>query len=163
MSPPVQRNYSSSGDGYSPTTLTRREALRRLGGGYGYLAFASLLAEEAIRSAPLARGASTETSPLAAKLPHFPPKAKRVIFLYMSGGPSQVDTFDPKPRLRVDNGKPLPLDISKLLIGAPTAVGPILESPFNCLSGNNVAYPCVPWTTLVLQVNPKASTTFDLC
>ena len=46
--------------------------------------------------------------PLAPKPPHFPAKAKRVIFLFMHGGPSHLDTFDPKPRLTRDHGKPLP-------------------------------------------------------
>lgn len=47
-------------------------------------------------------------SPLAPKIPHFPPKVKRVIFLFMHGGPSSIDIFDPKPRLYTDNGKPVP-------------------------------------------------------
>src|SRR5262249_29130383 len=64
---------------------------------------AALLAEEA-RAAP---------NPLALRPPHFPAKARRVIFLFMPGGPSQVDTFDPKPRLTRDNGKPSP----KLYLG----------------------------------------------
>jgi hypothetical protein len=87
------------------TTLTRRQLLRRMGGGFGSLALAGLLAEEA-------RGAHG-TNPLAVKPPHFPARAKRVIFLFMPGGPSQVDTFDPKPRLTQDNGKPAP----KLYLG----------------------------------------------
>jgi Protein of unknown function (DUF1501) len=129
MSLPIQRNLPMP-DWQSSAILTRREALRHLGGGFGYLAFASLLAEEAIRSDSLARGAATETNSLAAKPPHFPPKAKRVIFLFMDGGPSQVDTFDPKPRLHVDHGKPCPIDISKLRITAPGDVGFLMESPF---------------------------------
>ena len=64
--------------------------------GFGYLALAGLMAEQAaadrrIRSRP--------------KAPHFPPKAKRVIFLFMKGGPSHVDTFDYKPQLTADDGK----------------------------------------------------------
>ena len=69
----------------APTT--RREMLARCANGFGGVALASLLANEA------------RANPLAAKKPHFTPKAKSVIFLYMDGGPSQVDTFDPKPRL----------------------------------------------------------------
>ena len=52
--------------------------------------------------------------PLAPRPPQFPARAKRVIFLFMSGGPSHVDTFDPKPRLDRDNGKPLPFEMPHL-------------------------------------------------
>jgi hypothetical protein len=57
----------------------------------------------------LAEAATSVDNPLALRQPHFPPKAKRVIFLFMHGGPSSVDTFDPKPRLTIDDGKPLPI------------------------------------------------------
>src|SRR5262249_58607782 len=66
-------------------------------------------------------------SPPAARPPHFPPRAKRVLFLFMSGGPSHVDTFDPKPRLTKDNGKPLPFEMPKLV---RTKTGNLLASPF---------------------------------
>src|SRR6516164_3827852 len=78
---------------------TRRQWLRRVRNGFGSLALASLLADEAT---------AATANPLAVKAPHFRPRAKRVIFLFMPGGPSQVDTFDPKPRLAKDNGKPSP-------------------------------------------------------
>ncbi|MEI6433125.1 MAG: DUF1501 domain-containing protein, partial [bacterium] len=68
---------------------TRREMLKDCANGFGALALTALLGEEA-RSA-------TSANPLAPKPPMFPVKAKRVIFLFMHGGPSQVDTFDPKP------------------------------------------------------------------
>ncbi|HVK04240.1 MAG TPA: DUF1501 domain-containing protein [Armatimonadaceae bacterium] len=79
--------------------LTRREMLAQSGVGFGWLALATLLGEEAARAAEAA-------NPLAPKKPHFAPRAKRVIFLFMHGGPSQVDTFDPKPLLTRENGKP---------------------------------------------------------
>src|SRR5207248_11034375 len=60
-----------------------------------------------------ASAASAATNPLAPRVPHFPARARRVIFLFMPGGPSQVDTFDPKPRLTRDHGKPSP----KLYLG----------------------------------------------
>ncbi len=72
--------------------------LKDCANGFGALALTALLGEEA-RSA-------TSANPLAPKPPMFPVKAKRVIFLFMHGGPSQVDTFDPKPLLTRDNGKP---------------------------------------------------------
>lgn len=77
------------------TALSRRDALRTLSAGFGYLAFAGLAAAETERQ-PAAR---------TARKPHFEPRAKRVIFLCMRGGPSHVDTFDYKPRLKQDHGK----------------------------------------------------------
>ncbi len=78
--------------------FSRREVLKTLSGGFGYLAFAGLAAQAAESDAPKA-------SPLAPKQPHFPARAKHVIFLCMSGGPSHVDTFDYKPKLNEDSGK----------------------------------------------------------
>src|SRR5262245_30356364 len=83
--------------------LSRRDFLFRTGMGLGALGLAPLLAEE---SAPAA--ASASTSPLAARAPHFAPKAKRVVHFFLNGGPSQVDTFDPKPALAKYAGQPLP-------------------------------------------------------
>ena len=77
---------------------TRRTLLKSTGAGFGYLAFAAMAQEAAARD--VGKG------PLAPKAPHFPAKAKRVIFLCMDGGPSHVDTFDYKPRLSADDGKP---------------------------------------------------------
>ncbi|HYP12384.1 MAG TPA: DUF1501 domain-containing protein [Bryobacteraceae bacterium] len=79
---------------------SRREMLCRCATGFGGLALASLLAESQ------ARGAE---DPLAPKKPHHPAKAKSVIFLFMDGGPSQMDTFDPKPRLRQEHGNSIPM------------------------------------------------------
>lgn len=75
--------------------FTRREILKSATAGFGYLAFASLANAEAAKN-----------NPLAPSSPHFPGTAKRVIFLCMSGGPSHVDTFDYKPQLIKDHGKP---------------------------------------------------------
>ena len=77
--------------------FSRRNALKIASAGFGYLAFASLLDKVA-----QAEGTS---SPLLPKNPHFPAKAKRVIFLCMQGGPSHVDSFDYKPQLMEDHGK----------------------------------------------------------
>jgi hypothetical protein len=77
--------------------LSRREVLRRAGAGFGSLALAGILAREA----------------KAGDLPHFKPRAKSVIFLFMGGGPSQVDTFDPKPVLKQLHGKEVPPSIAK--------------------------------------------------
>src|SRR5262249_37323510 len=96
----------------------RRQALRHFANGFGLLALASLCAEEA---------SAASQNPLAVRPPHFTPKARRVIFLFMSGGPSHVDTFDPKPRLDRDTGKPLPFEMPKLV---RTKTGNLLKSPF---------------------------------
>ena len=77
--------------------FTRRHLLQTTASGFGYLAF-SALAQAQERAA--------DANPLAPKRPHFAAKAKRVIFLCMDGGPSHVDTFDYKPKLIADNGKP---------------------------------------------------------
>ena len=86
----------------SAQTSDRRDFIRNAGCGFGALALAAMLAEES------AADASGSSDPLAPKKPHFEPKAKRVIFLFMSGGPSHVDTFDPKPELTRRHGEKLP-------------------------------------------------------
>jgi hypothetical protein len=86
--------------------LTRRDFLCRSGMGFASLGLASLMASQGLLSA--ATGTDRSISPLAPKGPHFTPKAKRVIHLFMNGGPSHVDTFDPKPSLQKYAGKLLP-------------------------------------------------------
>ena len=92
-------------------TLSRRELLRSASAGFGSVALAGLLGQEQLRAA------AQSANPLAIKDPHFAPKAKRVIFLFMHGGPSQVDTFDYKPLLKRDHGKPLPFQRPKVVSG----------------------------------------------
>ncbi len=101
-------------------SFDRRALLRRFGGGFGALSLAALLADES-RSAALIP-ADSDAHPLAPRAPHFLPRAKRVIFLFMPGGPSQVDTFDPKPTLSKEDGKPSPklyLGQQRTLLGSP--------------------------------------------
>src|SRR5579883_159377 len=86
--------------------LSRRQALKSAGAGFGYLALLGLLGEQA-RANPEREG-KTAPKPLAPRAPHFPTKAKRLIFLFMQGAISQVDTFEYKPRLQQDGGKPGP-------------------------------------------------------
>ncbi len=88
---------------YPLPVFSRRALLQSLSSGFGYVAFAGL---SSLAAAADTRGKS---SPLAPKPPHFPAKAKRVIFLCMHGAPSHVDTFDYKPQLVADSGKPSPL------------------------------------------------------
>src|SRR5713101_2294149 len=77
---------------------SRRQALRTIANGFGMFGLAQLVGA----SLPSAAG------PLAPKPPHFPARAKHVIFLFLNGGVSHVDTFDPKPMLTRHNGKPSP-------------------------------------------------------
>lgn len=105
--------------------VNRREALRTFANGFGMLGLAGLLGESGMKA--LADAPTSGANPLAVHPPHFPPKAKNVIFLFMSGGPSHVDLFDPKPRLTQDNGKPLPFEKPKL---ERTKTGNLLGSPF---------------------------------
>ncbi|MGE3776065.1 MAG: DUF1501 domain-containing protein, partial [Pirellulaceae bacterium] len=85
--------------------LTRRDLLRRSGMGMAGLGLATLLGDLA---RPRAARAEEYRNPLLPKAPHFPTKAKRVIHLFMNGGPSHVDTFDPKPALQRYAGQELP-------------------------------------------------------
>ena len=106
----------------APTPVSRRDALCRIGNGFGMLAFASLVGES------LAKAGAIETkdgSIEVRKLDH-PAKAKRVIFLFMNGGLSQVDSFDPKPMLDKYHGKPLPGGS----IATERKTGSLMRSPF---------------------------------
>src|SRR4051812_19679122 len=88
------------------TPLTRRELLSRCGMGFGAMALAGLMNQAGLLAPPAQ--AASPLNPLTPHQPHFPAKAKRVIHLFMNGGPSHVDTFDPKPMLTKYAGKPLP-------------------------------------------------------
>ncbi len=96
--------------------MTRRQLLQSSSIGFGWLALADMLSR-----------AEGRGDPLAPKRPHFRPKAKRVIFLFMHGGPSQVDTFDYKPKLEEYDGKPLPFPKPRV-VSSPT--GNLLRSPW---------------------------------
>jgi Protein of unknown function (DUF1501) len=108
-----------------PSRLSRRDLLSRAGCGFGLLALADLLASEtAVQAGDLPDRA---TNPYAVRPPHHGARAKRIIFLYMPGGPSHVDLFDPKPRLAIDNGKPLPFEKPRL---ERVKTGNLLASPW---------------------------------
>jgi len=100
--------------------MSRRGLLRAAACGFGSIGLASLLDAAGVNTDP--------ANPLAPRKPHFEPKAKRVIFLFMHGGPSSVDTFDPKERLTRDHGKPLP--IKRPLAFADEPAGPLMKSPW---------------------------------
>ena len=99
------RSVSLNGRQIPALPLTRREMLRRGGGGFGALALSAMLED-----VPQARSETNviQATAQGAQTSHFAARAKRVIFLFMPGGPSQVDTFDPKPQLTIDDGKPSP-------------------------------------------------------
>src|SRR5688572_3211373 len=102
-----------------PAIVSRRSLLRQAAVGFGSLALTSLLADESRAQQP--------ANLLAAKLPHFPARARRIIFLFMKGGPSHVDTFDPKPLLTRDSGQPLPFAKPRVQFAA---TGNLLASPW---------------------------------
>jgi hypothetical protein len=89
-------------------SLTRRELLHRSGMGLAMLGLAGVMQDSGRMVSSAAESEGGYQNPLAAKLPHFPVKAKRVIHIFCNGGPSHVDTFDPKPALDKYAGKPLP-------------------------------------------------------
>jgi hypothetical protein len=103
--------------------LSRREMLRRSSLGFGSLALTALLSEEAAAAPPQHLTPNTQHPQRA----HFPARAKRVIFVFLHGGPSQVDTFDHKPLLERDHGKPLPFAKPRI-VSSPT--GNLLKSPW---------------------------------
>ena len=84
---------------YQAPAVTRRDMLRTCGCGFGGLALSSLLQQDLL---------AAQDNPLAPRAPHFAPRAKRIIFLHMHGGPSQHDLFEYKPLLVRDDNKPLP-------------------------------------------------------
>src|SRR6476620_7847726 len=103
--------------------LTRRQMLRQMGTGLGRLGFAALLKDAGLL---VPEANAMAANPLAAKPPPFPAKAKRVIHIYLNGGPSQVDTFDPKPMLNRFEGKMLPQGN----LSTERKTGTALPSPF---------------------------------
>jgi hypothetical protein len=98
---------------------SRRQLLKSTAVGFGSLALASLLSES--------NAAETRSNPSASRASHFEPRAKRVIFLFMKGGPSHVDTFDRKPQLDKDHGKELPFDKPRITFANTTK---LLKSPW---------------------------------
>src|SRR5271168_5391430 len=105
----------------SPKPINRRDALCKMGAGFGMLSFASVVAETLANAAE-----SPAAAPWMIQDPKFKPKAKHVIFLFMNGGLSQVDSFDPKPMLEKYDGQPLPGPIPQ----HERKTGGLMKSPF---------------------------------
>jgi hypothetical protein len=112
-----------------PHRMSRRRALQQAAAGFGSLALTALLAEES---------AAAPADPLAPRPGHFPARAKRVIFIFLAGGPSQVDTFDYKPRLQRDHGKPFPGNKPRVQF-APT--GNLWASPWKFAPAGKLGIP----------------------
>ena len=106
--------------------ITRRDVLTRIGGGLGAVGLATVLSDAGLLAA--APPSAEDRNPLAPKPPHFTPRAKHLIFLFMNGGPSHVDTFDPKPELHKYAGQGVP-DFVKAN-GLKRRDGKILPSPY---------------------------------
>ncbi|MBC7853038.1 MAG: DUF1501 domain-containing protein [Pirellulaceae bacterium] len=133
---------SSCGNFLQPKS--RRQFLAQAGGGLGLLAFGDLLA---------ASGAEepTATNPLSPRPPHFPPKAKSIIWLFMEGGPSGFDLFDPKPELDKNDGKKIAIDTFN---GSP---GPLMKSPFKFQQyGQSGAWVCEKYQNVARHVDEIA-------
>ena len=99
--------------------VNRRHFLQRAGAGFGGVALAHMLASEGLLASE-----KTAANPLAPRVGHFPAKARSVIWLFMEGAPSAVDTFDPKPELTKRDGQTIEIDVFN---GNP---GPLMKSPF---------------------------------
>ena len=119
--PPAFRNRTSI-----LAAISRREMLLRAGGGMGAIALAALLADERRSSQVRASDTSASANPLAARPTDFAPRAKRVIYLFMHGGPSHVDLFDPKPALVKYSGQPLPDSFGMVMTRRKVAENPLL-------------------------------------
>ncbi len=141
-----------------PLSISRRQLLARVSNGFGAVALAGLMAD----SASAAPGELPQGAALTA--PHHEPKAKHVIFCYMSGGVSHVDSFDPKPRLQSDHGQPMPVKIERTQFNNN---GNIMASPFEFSpageSGIPISnmFPCIATCADELAVVRSMTTSFN--
>ncbi|QDS92916.1 hypothetical protein FF011L_16700 [Roseimaritima multifibrata] len=105
---------------------SRRAFLTQSGAGFGAVALAGMMAGPKVQAA--APGINVADLNRAARSPHFTPRAKRVIFLFMEGGPSHIDMFDPKPLLNKLHGKQLPDSFGEVITAMGESRSPLLES-----------------------------------
>jgi Protein of unknown function (DUF1501) len=145
-------NLPSHHCGRYQRVLNRRQFLERAGSGLGILALSDLLGREDLLAAEApADNRATAIDPLAAKQPHFPAKAKSVIWLFMEGAPSAVDLFDPKPELTKRNGSRIAIDVFN---GNP---GPLMKSPFGFQQyGQSGAWVCEKYPNVARHVDDFA-------
>src|SRR4030095_14792442 len=140
----------------------RRDFLKKAGAGFGLLALADLLQGAGLLAAePLnsqsakgtdpSPGALSTLNPMAPRAPHYPPKAKAIIWLFMEGAPSSVDLFDPKPELTKRDGQRIEIDVFN---GNP---GPLMKSPFNFKQyGQSGAWVCEKYPIVAKHVDDFA-------
>src|SRR5262245_20020346 len=107
--------------GFVLPSITRRRALREMGGGFGMVGLASLLGQGLYADTQ-----GSAAAPMAVKPPHFPARAKHLIFLFLNGGLSQVDSLDPKPMLGKYDGQPFPGGNPR----SERKTGNLMKSPF---------------------------------
>ncbi len=128
------------------TIVNRRHFLERAGGGFGSLALGHLLATQGLRA-----GETTAANPLAPRPGHYPAKARAIIWLFMEGAPSAVDTFDPKPELTKRDGQKIEIDVFN---GNP---GPLMKSPFQFQQyGQSGAWVCEKYPGVAKHVDKFA-------
>lgn len=138
---------------------TRREFLWQTGAGFTGVALAAMLAEDGFLSKVRASDSINSLDPMAPKLPQFAARAKRVIFLFMYGGPSQVDLFDPKPSLSAKNGQTIDIESRKGVINKGTLLGSPRKFEKHGASGIEVSdlYPhlakCVDDMTIIRSMH----------
>ena len=128
--------------------MSRRAMLRGGALGFGALGLAGLLGQERLAASP-------SLNPLEPRLPHFAPRAKQVIFLFMHGGPSSVDTFDYKPYLDQHSGEPLPIE--RPLAFADEGPGPLMKPQWKFRPGGQSG---IPVSDLFPHVRDRVD---DLC
>ncbi len=120
------------------TKVSRRAFLERSAGGFGALAASALFTSSATAERRAVQDGAPTTGPFVPKPPHFPARAKQVIFLYMDGGPASMDTFDPKPALEKWHGQPLPIEAPATQFNN---VGTVLKSPWAFQPGGQSGLP----------------------
>src|SRR4029450_13769388 len=108
--------------------LSRRDMLARSGTGFGAIALAGLLQQDALRASPLNPEPRTLNAGGQKPGPHLPPRAKSIIFLFMEGGPSHLDTFDPKAGLEKPLAQPLPASFKPVILAMGEKNPPIMPS-----------------------------------
>src|SRR5687767_8039993 len=131
----------------------RRDFLKKAGAGFGLLALADLLQGNGLLTAAesLSPQLSTGNSPMSPRAPHYAPKAKSIIWLFMEGAPSSVDLFDPKPELTKRDGQRIDIDVFN---GNP---GPLMKSPFSFQQyGQSGAWVCEKYPNVAKHVDDFA-------
>lgn len=122
------RRHSDHCGRYRSSGLTRRDVLRNAACGFGTVALSALMADSAYAGLTSTEGVDKTPNSLLPRPTHYAPKVKRVVYFYMDGGPSQIDTFDPKPMLDKENGQPFKMKIEPTQFNN---IGKTLKSPWN--------------------------------